>query len=547
CAAVEGDVTAETLTVGDLKGGIVIDNVKLSILLSVDDNGDLYDILCGAIGGGVTAETLTVGDLKTMEVDNIKVSSFLPVDDNGDLYDILCNAITKNDEHPAPSELMVGDLKLLEVDDVKLSSFLDTEDPANDDLYDILLDTLASHGITDKNEISLGDMKNFDTSGVKLAHVIVPENAPKLYDILEDVTGKEGSAIILSDLDGFSTESIKLSKVLAPADAPKLYEILEDITGKDADEVVLSDLDDDHFNTGNIKLASVLDTADAPKLYDILEDVTGKDSDAIVLSDLNDFGTGNIKLAKVLDPTEAPTLYTILEDVTGKAANVIVLSDLNDFATDDIYLSHVLTPSAENATLYTILEDATGKGSAEIKLSDLDDGFTVGNIKLSSVISDDGGNQILAALLDDDTVTIGNMPTKINTLKVADIFDVVCFTTDSSEAADTNAKYSYNDATKTYTLSGSGTYYISKDAKVWLFMLYDDSASKSSEAGKVGSALSYTDVDLTFNDMEDRIAAVSAAFTNATLKQLVQTGIIVNKPSYSSHYDKSFTQILDSI
>ena len=78
-------------------------------------------------------------------------------------------------------------------------------------------------------------------------------------------------------------------------------------------------------------------------------------------------------------------------------------------------------------------------------------------------------------------------------------------------------------------------------------MLYDDSASKSSEAGKVGSALSYTDVDLTFNDMEDRIAAVSAAFTNATLKQLVQTGIIVNKPSYSSHYDKSFTQILDSI
>ena len=482
-----------------------------------------------------------------MEIDNIKVSSFLPVADNGDLYDILCNAITKNATHPLPADLTVGDLKLLEVDDVKLSSFLDPDDSANDDLYEILLDALASHGITDKNDISLGDMKDFDTSGIKLTHVIALSNAPKLYDILEDVTGKTSDAIVLSDLNDFSAESIKLSKVLAPADAPKLYEILEDITGKDADEVVLSDLDDDHFNTGNIKLASVLDTADAPKLYDILEDVTGKGSDAIVLSDLNDFDTGNIKLAKVLDPTEAPTLYTILEDVTGEAANVIVLSDLNDFATDDIYLSHVLTPSAANASLYDILEDATGKSSAEIKLSDLDSGFTVNNIKLSSVISSDGGNQILAALLNDNTVTIGNLPTKINSLKVVDIFDVVCFTIDSSDAADTDAKYSYNSATKTYTLDNAGTYYISKNAKVWLFMLYDDSAVKSTDAGKIGSALSYTDVDLTFNDMEGRIATVSTAFTNATLKQLIQTGIIVDKPSYSSHYDKSFTQILDLI
>ena len=169
------------------------------------------------------------------------------------------------------------------------------------------------------------------------------------------------------------------------------------------------------------------------------------------------------------------------------------------------------------------------------------------NIKLSSVISSDGGNQILAALLNDDTVTIGNLPTKINSLKVVDIFDVVCFTIDSSDAADTDAKYSYNSATKTYTLDNAGTYYISKNAKVWLFMLYDDSAVKSTDAGKIGSALSYTDVDLTFNDMEGRIATVSTAFTNATLKQLIQTGIIVDKPSYSSHYDKSFTQILDLI
>ncbi len=545
CAAVEGEVTPATLTVGDLKDGIVIDNVKLSVLLSVADNGDLYDILCGAIGGGVTPATLTVGNLKDIEIDNIKISSFLPVADNGDLYDILCNAITKDATHPLPADLTVGDLKLLEVDDVKLSSFLDPDDSANDDLYEILLDALAGHGITDKNEISLGDMKDFDTSGIKLVHVIALTNAPDLYSILEDVTGKAANAIVLSDLDGFSTGNIKLAKVLDPADAPDLYSILEDVTGKAANAIVLSDLDG--FSTGNIKLANVLDPAEAPDLYSILEDVTGKAANAIVLSDLDGFSTGNIKLASVLDPADAPTLYTILGDVTGKAANAIVLSDLDGFDTDNIYLSHVLTPSAANANLYDILEDATGKSSAEIKLSDLDSGFTVDNIKLSSVISSDGGNQILAALLNDNTVTIGNLPTKINSLKVADIFDVVCFTTDSSEAADTDAKYSYNSATKTYTLDNAGTYYISKNAKVWLFMLYDGSAVKSTEAGKVGSALSYTDVELTFNGMEGRIATVSTAFTDATLKQLIQTGVIVDKPSYSSHYDKSFTEILDLI
>ena len=494
CGAIGGGVTADTLTIGDFSG-LDIDNIKISSFLSPDDNGDLYDILCGAIGGGVTADTLTVGDLSSLETDNIKVSSFLSPDGNEDLYDILCNAITKDDEHPTADTLLIGDLKLLDVDDVKLSSFLDPADPANDDLYAILLDTLASHGITDKNDISLGNMKNFDTSEVKLIHVIVPENAPKLYEILEDVTGKETENIILSDLDGFDTGDVKLANVLNPDDAPKLYEILEDVTGKDADSMVLSDLNG--FSTANIKLTSVLDnTPENAKLYDILEDVTGTDANEITLSDLTTFSTANIKLANVLDPVSAPKLYDVLEDVTGKTAENIKLSDLDGFATD--------------------------------------------NIKLAHVIDGDGGNNMLRSLLDRD-VTVGNIATELNNLSLYEVYGKDAFTTTPIVGARRfDAVKDGDDNITGYTANASGDYYLDTNAGTWLILCYN-----VTEYAADGSAKTFEISDATVSSLQDG-STISAKFKTATVRHMIDAGL-VDDPHYDASHEYIYALNLNGI
>lgn len=582
CAAVEGEVTAETLTIGDLNSGIVIDNVKLSVILDVegnedmydilcaavegevtaetitvgdlnnldinrvqlktflnpDDNEELYDILCGAIGGGVTAETLTVGDFSTLETDNIKVSSFLNPDDNEDLYDILCNAITKDDEHPTADTLLIGDLKLLDVDDVKLSSFLDPDDPANDDLYAILLDTLASHGITDKNDISLGNMKNFDTSEVKLIHVIVPENAPKLYEILEDVTGKETENIILSDLDDFSTGDVKLINVLDPDDAPRLYDILRDVTNKDDNgEIKLSDLND--FSTGNVKLANVLDPDDAPKLYDILEDVTDKTAENIKLSDLNNFTTGNIKLTNVLAKSAAnEKLYDILEDVTGTDADEITLSNLTTFSTANIKLANVLDPVSA-PKLYTILGDVTGKTAENIVLSDLN-GFATDNIKLAHVIDDDGGNNMLRSLLDRD-VTVGNIATELNNLSLYEVYGKDAFTTTPIVGARRfNAVKDGENNITGYTANASGDYYLDTNAGTWLILCYN-----VTEYAADGSAKTFEISNATVSSLQDG-STISAKFKTATVRHMIDAGL-VDDPHYDASHEYIYALNLNGI
>ena len=136
-------------------------------------------------------------------------------------------------------------------------------------------------------------------------------------------------------------------------------------------------------------------------------------------------------------------------------------------------------------------------------------------------------------------------------MDISEIFEAECFTTVIADAGDTTTKYSYNEATNTYTLDNDhGTYYISKNAKIWLFVLYDYSGVDSTDMGGgirtgTGVASSYTAKSSTFGNMMSTFGNVSQDIMDATVRQLVQAKVIDEGSSnYSSLYPYTINEVL---
>ena len=349
----------------------------------------------------------------------------------------------------------------------------------------------------------------------------------------------------------------------------KLYGILREITGvtgaTDAEKnakITVGSLGT--INTNNIHLSTVLDlpTSDNgyanKKIYDILLDMTSATVYGdITVQHLGTINTNNIHLSTVLDlPTSDngyanKKIYDILLDMTTATAyGDITIQHLGTINTNNIHLSTVLdVPTAGNSyanqKIYDILLDmTTATAYGDITIQHLG-AINPDNLHLTTVIPS-SDNKLLNPLLAQDP-TIGNLGTTINNLEVSDIFAVECFTTDSSKTVDTNAKYTYNSATGKYALDAGGTYYISKDAKVWLFMFYNPTGSVVHAAGSTkGCQTEYTEKSVKFNDMETNMGSASTSFTTATVKQLIQTGILTEGTpgQYSNAYDLSFEDVL---
>lgn len=413
--------------------------------------------------------------------------------------------------YPPLEKVKIGELKDIIGDSIgrtTISSLLETLGGDNDKLIDIIGADTTIKGI-----------KDFDINTVALTNVLEDnaENA-QLWNILKDVTGKTTTTdITIGDLSGINTDDIYLNTVLPAPDSG-------------------------HPDRNK-------------QLYDILLDITPSTItayDQIKVNDLSGLNTDNLHLTTVLaDNTANAKLYNILKDLSGKSdASEITVDDLSGLNTDNLHLSVVLEDNAANAKLYDILKDLTGETTnGAITVGNLS-GLDTDNLHLTTVIPS-SDNKLLKPLLERNP-TIGTLGDTINDIDVSEIFVVECFTEDSSKATDTNAKYTKSTVggVDHYDLSASGTYYISNEAKVWLFMFYERAtgAIVSADVDTKGSITKYEKKSVTFGNMEDGMSDTSDAFMNATVKQLIQSGILTESPSgkYALLYGNSFTDVLEA-
>ena len=586
---VAGDTDAEknaNITIGSLSG-IDTDNIHLSSVLEPPDgehpdrNKQLYSILRDATGvtGDTDAEknaNITIGSLSGLDTDDIHLSSVLEPPDgehpdrNKQLYNILRDAtgVTGATDAEKNANITIGSLSGLDTDNIHLTSVLE-DTAANAELYDILRDAT---GAATNADITIASLADIDTGDIKLTSVLPapdgehPDRNKQIYDILRDITGEtENENIKVSSLGTIDVDSLHLTTVLADNAAnAKLYSIMKDLTGAASNgAITVGDLSG--IDTDDLHLTAVLeDTAANAKLYGILREITGvtgatdaEKNAKITVGSLGTINTNNIHLSTVLDlPTSDngyanKKIYDILLDMTTATAyGDITIQHLGTINTNNIHLSTVLdVPTAGNSyanqKIYDILLDmTTATAYGDITIQHLG-AINPDNLHLTTVIPS-SDNKLLNPLLAQDP-TIGNLGTTINNLEVSDIFAVECFTTDSSKTVDTNAKYTYNSATGKYALDAGGTYYISKDAKVWLFMFYNPTGSVVHAAGSTkGCQTEYTEKSVKFNDMETNMGSASTSFTTATVKQLIQTGILTEGTpgQYSNAYDLSFEDVL---
>lgn len=458
-----------------------------------------------------------ISELDTISTEDIKLVDVLSGIEEDDIYKILSSATGK-----VWNEITIYDLENgLNIDDVTLETFLGEENQDNEELYEILR---ATSGKAEGEDLLVSDLKgdiNFDD--VKLDTILKRENDNhepinvKMWDILDmSVTDLDGDGIEVSELDNFQYDNILLNKVM-PYDS-------DDTDGKSNDT-----------------------------LYSVLLDVTGKTHEHITLGDLDNFDTANIKINTVVPKTENnKELYDILIDLTDESDYTkITLGSLDDFAINDLHLQTVLGESMDQ-TLKNLLCEAVGKTNdqfGDILVGDISgEDFDIGQVKLSTVMTKNNGsygNAILDSLLKDtvNPVTISNVGSRITGLRLYDVYGTECF----KLAGEQGATFVDNDvwfAKEKVDTDGDGEVdhdaFVHKDAQywednpsaekyglcandgIWLLLCFDSSHSVFVN----GRPESYVVSDFTVGDFENGTAKISSVFKNATIQQLIDSGII---------------------
>ncbi len=323
------------------------------------------------------------------------------------------------------------------------------------------------------------------------------------------------------------------------------YPALEDILITDMFDILGDTLD-------RVKVKSLLQSIGAynEKFIKILGENT-------TVKGLASFDFDAVKLKEVVDIEDSGDnhkFWAILKQAAGVIEDRdITIGDLSDgFEINDVLLSEVIKNDpldSNNQRLWEIINSAVTPEDAEIgiTLNDLNYHFSVNNVNFDSVIPSSVANssKVLKALYGKD-YTIGQIGDKINELQITDIFDVICFTQNAAEAVDTSAKYTKAD--NAYTLSDSGTYYISKNAEIWLFILYStEEASVSTATATKGAMTKYTAKNIKFSEFDSNVGDMADTLINSTVKQLIEAGILTENTSgkYSNIYDKTLQEVFD--
>lgn len=419
----------------------------------------------------------------------------------------------------------VKDLGSFDVNGVELSNFIDryeTDGVTETKIYNILR---SAYGVDSKNDITVGDLKSAMSFDKVLLKDVMEESelSSDLKKILNDVIGKPYGEIAVGDLSSINVGAVKLSTVIDEYEESYYtkYEV-------GTPEYVAAKAEYDN----NAKLWKILKSA-----------ITYSGEEILVGDAVKNFSTDNIKLTDVLASTsENKGLTDILIDVTGKEYSQISLSDLAALDVGKVKLSTVIKEKSageagyeENRKLWALLRDAvTPSDGTNILLSDLSDGFDIGNVNLSTVVGETSGNVFLDALLKDGSVTVGNVSEKMNALKVSDVYNVECFTTDIEKAVKftSGVVFSYkkegDNFVKSATVGEDGKlYYINAKAGVWTLMCYFVKGTDSD-----GFATEYVLNDVTAGNMKTKIDEMANTLEDFTIRQLVVTGLLAHKDSY---------------
>lgn len=306
----------------------------------------------------------------------------------------------------------------------------------------------------------------------------------------------------------------------------------------------LSDVVTDRFKL--LPVADVLNCFGATTEDSIVIDVLGTTK----LKDIGTLTDSDVLIVDVVNVDDDSKLFSVLTDATGKAKEELTLADLASVSFDNIKITSFLDKDESTEKLFNILTEATGKTTAEeITVNDLS-GFDVSVVKLSTVISS-SENSVLKLLLEDSSVTIGNIGEKIDALSVNDVFDVECWTKDSALSATGSVyKKTVTDGVATYSLykgsdlptTDNDLYYVSKNSSIWLFVLYSHGAI---EEGDSGLTVSYTEKNTTFGEAKNGFSVSANELPNSTVRQLIEAGLLDNFAVYEPIYSKVVSDIIN--
>ena len=256
-----------------------------------------------------------------------------------------------------------------------------------------------------------------------------------------------------------------------------------------------------------------------------------------------------IKLADVISVSSNQDVFDIITSVVDKSATEVTIGDLSGFEIANIKLETVL-PEAENQDTYKILRSGLSKPAGyEIIIGDLED-FKIEDVRLSAVLDPSESNPFLSALLEKDSsasvpsdyVTFANIGEKISELTLNEVYsDINCFTTNSGQAVSGAGRYDYNETKGEYTYNASGAYYVNQKG-AWILLLYTFENVDAS-----GYAVKYTPATTTIGDLGEGLERVSSSMKNATIRQLVDCGLIENGTYEDYVYAMKVGDVLEAL
>lgn len=373
---------------------------------------------------------------------------------------------------------------------------------------------------------------------------------------------KVALALTISDLAGkWEITNISLSTVMPySVDNKELYEILLMATNnlpiqgeneqsseyearvkKAAEALKISSISSTGFKIENVLLSRVL-KGDNETLKKILGSTIKVEGSLVAYENLTigmlkNFNTETLLLDTVLPYSSSTSgLYKILVEACNKGgadnvenlAKTITIKDLESFSLDNLTLS--IFGDKMNSTLKTVITEAcNGTDFNSIKVSSLDS-FDIKKVQLSTVMEKDeseNGNKILNAIIDRPGVTIGTLGSTINSLTLYELYGKDCFTTNENEAVNPSIKFRLDESNKSHVMyvhdDENGTYYLHKDDGIWLLLCFDfEDVSEIT-----GRPEHYVLSNLTLSSLSSA-SELSKKFTNATIAQLVDAGLLSN-------------------
>lgn len=578
------DKSYKDITVGQISA-LNVNNVSLSSVMTIGADSELAKILNEAFdvydeeGNLVTDKNyidITVGEISSLKINNVKLSSIMTIGGDSTLAKILNEAFDTPEKDYSYANVTVGQISALNVNNVSLASVMTIgADSVLAKILNEAFDTETSN--ISYTDVKIGQIASLEVDNVALASVMDIQATSTLAKILDQAFDTESKDLSYLDVkigqvSALNIDNVTLNSVLTIDSTSTLAKILDEafdvydadgnlIKDKTYSQIKINEIAS--LNVNNAKISSIL-----PEVTDgfkaILEDVTGIDYEEIKIVQLSTVNVNDASLTSVIPYKTNESLYSILwqatsqtGELTEQTAENIKISSLGSgaFKVEEVSLDTVMKLDADS-DLAKILNEAFDTPEKDVSYTDLKvkdmNGFTIDNVKLGTVM-DKTGNVILDKLIDKE-VTIANIGTEINSLTLYEVYGEDCF----KDTEVVNSPLYYVDkTTNTFYLADYAPIEIKVDENkrwlcendgIWLVFCFD-SGSVIEDGEHKGRAESYKATATTLTALQSHeeggIASVSGKFEYATIRQLIDAGII--KDMHEGLYSMTLHEAIDML